>query len=540
MNELFQKVKGIVLGQLGIDSFKFSKEGKLELDADQKIKLEGLTAEFGSDFESKFIAAVEKELVDNTAQNAKTAAEELAKSISAESEKKILALQSKIDAQDENLNQMAEKLEKLAGSSEIDPEGNTASTISTNFKVNMTLAHNALADAYLKGNSGPLLAASDTIDVNDLKSEFGTYLNQKDKPILKSLTQKTFSEQFMTTKMAITEWRATHAIITSVVQQFTAKWTPLGQGKFTPITIQNRRHKINVPITPDDINDSWISHLYDEGLTPAEMPVVKFLINELVLPKVSEDVEMRLIGKGVYEEMPGEVSDGDSGQATGKSMDGFLTVLIKEYENPDTAINFIKLGILSDQNIIDKMNTFVDDMDELYQPKDMNMFVSLTKYKQYKRKYQDLYPTTKNDDKANDVIDYSNNRLQVLPSMSGSTHFFTTPKENFIALRHKNLNASKIWMQSENYNVKIFAEWWKGVGFAMAEAVFAYIDPIAVINTYAMASDATKLQDYMLTDAELADLDAAKLAAYKIAIEAEDTIADQAALQVIINTVNAA
>ncbi len=537
MNELFQKVKGIVLGQLGIDSFKFSKEGKLELDADQKVKFDSISSEFGSDFAEKFTAAIEKELADKSAQSAKTAAEELAKSISAESEKKIKALQAKLEAQGENLNQMAEKIEKLSGSSEPEPEGDAVGVNAPDFKVNMSLAHNTLAEAYLNGNSGPLLAASDTIDVNDLKTEFGTYLNQKDKPILKSLTQKTFSEQFMTTKMAITEWRATQAIITSVVQQFTAKWTPLGQSKFTPITIQNRRHKINVPITPDDINDSWISHLYDEGLTPAEMPVVKFLINELVLPKVSEDVEMRLIGKGIYEPVAGDVTDGDAGQATGKSMDGFLTVLIKEYENPATAINFIKLGILTDQNIIDKMNTFVDDMDELYQPKDMNMFVSLTKYKQYKRKYQDLYPTTKNNDKANDVIDYSNNRLQVLPSMSGSTHFFTTPKENFIALRHKNLNASKIWMQSENYNVKIFAEWWKGVGFAMAEAVFAYIDPIAVINSYALNNDASKLQIHMLTDAELTGVDPAKLAAYKTAIEAEVGITDQAALQAIIDAV---
>lgn len=539
MNKLFLKMKAIVLAALSMDAFTFSKEGKLELDAEQKIKFEELTAEFGEGFKEKFTAALEKELKDESALEAKTAAEELVRSITASSEKKIKDFEATLESQKLTMNEMAAKIEKMAGNSVDDIPGEPAAGAKVvPYKVNMKLAHNVIADAYLAGNSGPLLSAS-TIDVSDLKTEFGTYLNQKDKPILKALTQKTFSEQFMTTKMAITEWRATQAIITSVVQQFTAKWTPLGSGTFTAIKIVNRRHKINVPVTPDDINDSWISHLYDEGLTPQEMPVVKFLINELVLPKVEEDMEMRLLGKGVYTSA-GTPSDGDAGQATGLSMDGFLTILVKEYEDPATKINFNKLGIITDANIVDKMNAFVDGMNELYQSKEMNTFTSLTRYKQYKRKYQDLYPTTKGADKANDVIDFSNSTLQVLPSMSGSTHFFTTPKENFIALRHKNQDASKIWMQSANYDVKIFAEWWKAVGFAIAEAVFAYIDPIAVINGYAVAADAAKLQVYMLTDAELIEVDAAKLAAYKVAIAAEAGIASQAALQAVIDAVNIA
>jgi len=40
---------------------------------------------------------------------------------------------------------------------------------------------------------------------------------------------------------------------------------------------------------------------------------------------------------------------------------------------------------------------------------------------------------------------------------------------------HKNNGASKIHMQTVDYDVKVFAEWWEGVGFAIAEAVFAYV-----------------------------------------------------------------
>jgi len=108
--------------------------------------------------------------------------------------------------------------------------------------------------------------------------------------------------KYMTTKVAITEWRASRALIDSVVQQFSSKWTPLGASDFTPLTIKNYRHKINVPITPDEINDSWLSHLYDESLTPEQMPITKFIVNELIIPKVAEDREMLLIANGVFTE----------------------------------------------------------------------------------------------------------------------------------------------------------------------------------------------------------------------------------------------
>ena len=62
--------------------------------------------------------------------------------------------------------------------------------------------------------------------------------------------------------------------------------------------------------------------------------------------------------------------------------------------------------------------------------------------------------------------------------MIGSKMFFITPKENFIHLLSKNKGANKIWLQAENYDVKVFAEWWEAVGFLIAEAVFAYVPPV--------------------------------------------------------------
>ena len=515
---MFEKIKAIALGILGITAFA-TKDNKVVFSEEQRQQL---AEQFGDDFVDKFKATLEKELADTTAQDQAESLQKTLDAIQAESAKKLHAFEKQMNARLEEANQ---KIAKLSTHPEPDPEPETKPTgeTKTMFKINPKAKHNVMAGMLLSGKMGAdIMAAGDTIDVDDLKSEFDTFISQTDKPVLQKLTQKTESMKFMTTKVAITEWRASQAYITSVVQQFSHKWTPLGASKFTPITILNRRHKINVPITPDEINDSWLSHLYDEGVTPQEMPITKWIIDYLILPKVEEDREMKLIANGVYTAFGTYPATDDPGQATGLSMDGFITQLVKRDEDKaNNNVNFISLGPITNANVVSKVETFVDSIDELYQSKKMNIFTNITNYKRYKRAYRDEFPTSKNEDKAtSDTIDFSVQMLQPLPSMATFNHFFCTPQDNFIHLRHKNAGASKIWMQASDYDVKVFAEWWEGVGFAFEEAIFAYIDALQVIDGYAKAEDATNLKIYMLEDAGVTGALTANLAAYKVAIEA--------------------
>jgi hypothetical protein len=536
---MFEKIKAIALGILGITAFA-TQDNKVVFSEEQRQKL---TDQFGEDFIDKFKATLDKELADTTTQDQADALQKTLDAMKAENAKQLQAMEKKMNAE---LAERDKKIEALTKSPEADPELTEKEITETmsKFKINPKARHNMMADMLLSGKMGAdIMAAGDTIDVDDLKTEFDTFISQTDKPISTKLTQKTESMKYMTTKVAITEWRASQAYITSVVQQFSHKWTPLGASTFTPITIPNRKHKINVPITPDEINDSWLSHLYDEGLTPQEMPITKWIIDYLILPKVEEDREMKLIANGVYTAFGTYPSTGDAGQTTGLSMDGFVTQLVKLYEDKaNNNVNFIALGPITSANIVSKMETFVDSIDEIYQTKKMNIFSSVTKYKQYKRAYRDEFPTTKNDDKAiSDTIDFSVQMLQPLPSMATFNHFFCTPQDNFIHLRYKNAGASKIWMQPSDYDVKVFAEWWEGVGFSFEEAIFAYIDALQVIDGYAKAESATALKIYMLEDAGVTGALEANLAAYKVAIAAEDGgIATLVALQAIIDAVNIA
>lgn len=483
---MFKKLMNLALVALGITEFP-TKDGKVNFSEEQKSTLEKeLAGQMGPDFVAQLEAAINKHMEDTSAKEESEAAKQLVESVKAESLKeiktlseKLSALEKKQQASEKSQKEAEEKIAKLSKDPEEEPGSiNPAETKGkvVKFKPNMKHRHNARANGYLTGQENLEVAAT-TIDVSEMHSEFGDFMSQFDikLEVIKKLTQRTVSETYMTTKMAVESWKASAALITSVVQQFVAKWTPLGQSTFTPLTIQNYRHKINVPITPNEIMDSWLGYLYDEGTTPDAMPITKYIIEQLIVPKVLEDRELRLIGKGSYQAL-GAVTEGDPGQATGKSMNGFCTILKNEKASGTSAVSFINLATITDSNIVEQVNKFVDAIDDVYQDVPMNVHCSREFYRKYKRAYKKLWGGESGDPSfGQDMIDYSQNRLVPLPSMAGEDLIFATPKENFIRLQHKNAGASSITMQLNRYDVEVFAEWWEGVGFAIAEAVFAYV-----------------------------------------------------------------
>ncbi|KAA6348352.1 hypothetical protein EZS27_004170 [termite gut metagenome] len=59
--------------------------------------------------------------------------------------------------------------------------------------------------------------------------------------------------------------------------------------------------KINIEIIPSDVMDEIIGYLYDEILEPKDMPIVKYIIEKLVRPKLDEERE-RAFAIGRYKE----------------------------------------------------------------------------------------------------------------------------------------------------------------------------------------------------------------------------------------------
>lgn len=492
----FKMMMAMVLRILGIANFNKDASNKMVLEEAQETKLKET---FGAEFTNIFTKGLSDFTESNAEQNSSAAQDAGGigdQMMEALRQHNANALNAKMEgvltkmADLETKNQTLEGLiAKLSDTEETLPEANGGFKISSKegvaavMKVNMSKPHYKAVTSFMQTGSA-MAASGTTIEVGDLKQEFGTYLNiQRNLDIITQLFQGFTSAKYFKTVFAVTEWRASQALITSVVQQFSSEWTPSGKAKFTPITIKNRRHKINVPIKPAEVLDSYIFFLYDEQLSPDQMPITKYIIENLIKPKILQDIELRMIFKGKFVEAL-DVEENDAATPPEDAMDGLETILVEAKASADKGILFFTPSFAynwvnaSDEDVIKFFNEYVDWISPMYQGFAMNVYCSREHWKRYRRAYKNIWGTNSGQagDFGTDTIDFSTNTLVPLDGMYGSPVLFATPKDNMIKLRNKNEVPNIINdIQKSNYTVKIFGEFWLGVGFAIGEGVFAYV-----------------------------------------------------------------
>lgn len=515
-----KKWMSLFLNYLGIKELE-KKDGKSHLTDAQK---QDLSDAFGAEVVSDFEAYLAKGDAEETSASEDETVSKLISGITGQQKKAHEAMQAKIEAvvkENGGLKAVVKTLMDRDGEDvvpEMDKTITRKADVPAVMRVDTRKGHYAKAVEFLKGGVNSAAYNGTTIEVTDLREEFGTYLNkQANLDIIRQILTGFETAKYMTTVLAVTEWRAIRSIITSVVQQFTPKWTPLGKNKFTPITIKNRRHKINVPIIPAEVLDSYLFYLYDEGLAPDQMPITKYITETMVKPQILQDIELRMVAKGEYVEKDwNTVNTGDPGTAPEDAVDGFETILVKSKALVGTAnatgINYFNKSInwktATNQEVLDFVNAFVDWINPQYQQAGMPVFCSLDVYKRYKRAYKAIWGVNGGVESATfgqDTIDYSMNVLVPLQSMYKSPIIFSTPKANFIKLRHKNEAPNIINdVQKQDYEVKLFGEFWFGVGFAIGEGVFAYVpggyNPKAAIS--ANWGDYDEYQEYNMAGSD--------------------------------------
>lgn len=481
---MFAKVMSVVLGFLGISAFAKDERGKSILLSSQEEELK-------NKYGAVFVEAFKKDLAEfeKDGRNAESAVtDEVRAQLEAERDKnaqelakarKDLAdLDAKVKAQEKDIASKDAQIAKMAKEPAPDAGQQVAgdkNEMGSKFKPDMSLAHNRYLDAAFKGAA---YSGNSTIETTELQKEFGKYVSSERLEILKGLMGTTESTKYMSTLVTDkTEVRAQQAAVDSVLQQFVPKWTPKGKSKFTPLTIKNYKCKINVSITPSDIMEDILGYLYDENLKPEDMPVVKYILYHLIFPKLNEEREIAL-AVGEFKESTA-TKDGDDATDANDVMDGYVTQLRKLKAAKNEAITWLLDGeMLSDATLLDQVDKAVDEVKPLYKKKTMFIHADPDLVKRYSKAYRAKYPWLKNEDGEKIKIDFSKFTFAPLEGMRGTGVFFITPKENFKHLRSRDPQSAKVWMQGENYDVKVFAEWWESVGFWIAEAIFAYLPPV--------------------------------------------------------------
>ena len=472
----------VVLAFLGISAFAKDKNGKSVLLSVQEEQLKQKygekfvesfkkdLAEFekdGAAAESAVTGEVQAQLEDERESNVRLM--ERIKALQ-ESEKQMKALLEERDKTIERLSKepAADAGEQVTG----DKNKGTAKK----FKPDMSLAHNQWLDAAFKGAA---YSGNTTIDTTELQTEFGKYVSSERLQIIKDLMGTTESIRYMSTIMTDkTEVRAQQAAIDSVLQQFVPYWTPKSKSTFTPLTIRNYKCKINVPVKPSDIMEDILGYLYDENLDPQDMPIVRYILYQLIFPKLDEEREQAL-AVGVYKENSASQDGGAASDAL-DCMDGYVTQLKALKTASNKKVTWLLDGetLSTDgEALLAQIDKAVDQVKPLYRKKSMFVHADPDLVIKYSRAYREKYPWLKNQDGEKVKIDFTNFTFAPLEGMRGTGVFFITPKENFKHLMSKDPQRTSIRMETNHYNVDIMAEWWEACGFWLAEAIFAYIPP---------------------------------------------------------------
>ena len=474
---MFGKIMSLVLSYLGISAFAKDKDGKSVL---LSVQEEQLKQKYGE----KFVESFKKDLAefekDGAAAEDSVTDEVLAQlEAERESNAKLLERIKALQEAEKEMKAIIDKLSKEPGNADgvaVTGDNNNGEQMAHKFRPDMSLAHNQWIDAAFKGAA---YSGNTTIDTTELQKEFGKYVSSERMQIMKDLVGTTESIKYMSTIVTDkTEVRATQAAITSVLQQFVPKWTPKGNSTFTPLTIKNFKCKINVPITPSDIMEDVLGYLYDENLKPEDMPIVRYIIYQLIIPKLAEERE-RALAVGVFKESEA-TDDGDTASDALDCMDGYVTQLkaLKTAENDKVTWLLDDETLSTDgEALLAQIDMAVDQVKPLYRNKTMFVHADPDLVIKYSRAYREKYPWLKNQDGEKVKIDFTNFTFAPLEGMRGTGVFFITPKENFKHLMSRDPQRSRIFIQAMNYDVKIFAEWWEACGFWLAEAIFAYIPP---------------------------------------------------------------
>lgn len=479
---MFGKVMSVVLAFLGISAFAKDKNGKSVLLSVQEEQLKQKygekfvesfkkdLAEFekdGAAAESAVTGEVQAQLEDERESNVRLM--ERIKALQ-ESEKQMKAL---LEERDKTIERLSK--EPAADAGEQVTEDNNKG-MAKKFKPDMSLAHNQWLDAAFKGAA---YSGNTTIDTTELQKEFGKYVSSERLQIIKDLMGTTESIRYMSTIMTDkTEVRAMQSAIDSVLQQFVPYWTPKSKSTFTPLTIRNYKCKINVPVKPSDIMEDILGYLYDENLDPQDMPIVRYILYQLIFPKLDEEREQAL-AVGVYKENSASQDGGAASDAL-DCMDGYVTQLKALKTASNEKVTWLLDGetLSTDgEALLAQIDKAVDQVKPLYRKKSMFVHADPDLVIKYSRAYREKYPWLKNQDGEQVKIDFTNFTFAPLEGMRGTGVFFITPKENFKHLMSKDPQRTNIRMQTDHYDVHIMAEWWEATGFWLAEAIFAYIPP---------------------------------------------------------------
>ena len=225
------------------------------------------------------------------------------------------------------------------------------------------------------------------LTIDDIVKDANTYLPSNTKLVAASINSMDIALDAHT--KPITKVKGFYPqgsmLITNVVQGFSDSWNDMGALQIDNKILKNYRHKVNFGFTPDQVQASYWAYLYEEGKTPEDMPITKYVVEQMLLPKVTDDCATLSI-TGVY--------DAGNLDVFGNAMNGIEKIILDLFAGtPGTDHTPFKvpLSALSDTNIVDQVTNFERNIPEKLKGKIKKIFMSQSNKERYILQYEEQF-----------------------------------------------------------------------------------------------------------------------------------------------------
>lgn len=305
------------------------------------------------------------------------------------------------------------------------------------------------------------------IDITQLNAQLGAYARRHSQDIATALFQGLEFEGFMTSVPGVTdEYTTQSADISEVLQPFQCDWTPKGTASFDARINKVRQIKIDCEIPCiDDLSRSWLAFLTDEEKDRREWPIVRWIIDRLVLPKAIAELD-DMSYNGVYSAptpgTPGAAAD---------SADGMAEIIANEISGG--GLTPIPTGAITPANIVDAVEDFVGAIPKPYRNLEGPIFMSCTNARNYELGYRNAYGQNNNYN-GNGQLRIDGSRKFIIPiaAMEGSDRFICTPRGNMFKMYDKINTISNLNAQLEKRQIILFGDFKRGWGIGDRNRMF--------------------------------------------------------------------
>lgn len=304
------------------------------------------------------------------------------------------------------------------------------------------------------------------LDLTAVVADIENYWRKHNNDIWVQILKGVDFEAYMKKIPKITgDYIATTSRRTEFLQAYQKGFQPKGGVEMVPYT--NKCRQIKMDYLEDNLHqlfDQYLAYLVNEKTTPDKYPYVKWLINEQIIPGMTEEFR-NLSVKGQYVAPTTGVA-GDSINST----DGIMTIVANEV----TAGNIVPIttGAITPANVVDLIEDFVKSLPYEYRSKEDNIFIADDLLQEYKYTYRDQYGTNQDFDGPTAKVWGTNKTLVGLPQHNGSQRILYTPKGNMLCLYNEYLIKNPT-VQLFERDVKLLADMHRGYGFETLEEVFA-------------------------------------------------------------------